>query len=100
MTNVSIILAPHAALKHRAQGDVLVLPEQAIRLGGSGAEILRLCDERRTSQELVKILRARYPDAEGLEGEVTRFVDEMLSLGGLVRIDPGEREPRDRGNIR
>jgi hypothetical protein len=100
LTGAGIILSPHAALKHRAQGDVLVLPEQAIRLGGSGAEILRLCDEQRTRQELAEILRARYPDAAGLEDEVARFVDEMLSLGGLIRVDPDQRGPHDRGNIR
>ena len=87
MTKVRVALSPHAALKHRAQGDVLVLPEQAIRLGGSGAEILRLCDEPRTSEEIAMILRTRYPEASDLEEEVERFVEEMRSLGGLIEVD-------------
>lgn len=81
-------LSRHAALKTRADGDVLVLPEQAIRLGGSGGEILRLCGEGRTVDELVAALGARYPDAEGLDAEVARFLAEMRALGGVVTLAP------------
>ena len=47
-----ILLSRHAALKTRADGDVLVLPERAIRLGGSGGEILRLfCEDGQEHEE-------------------------------------------------
>lgn len=87
-------LSPHAARKARDQGDVLVLPERAIRLEGSGGEILALCDGSRTSAGIVDVLDARYPETPGLAAEVERFLDEMVAMGGLVRVDatqaPGE----------
>ena len=79
-------LSRHAALKTRAQGDVLVLPERAIRVGGSGGEILRLCDGESPSERIVERMRERYPDEEGIESEVLRFLDEMVELGGLVPV--------------
>ncbi len=84
-------LSRHAALKSRTGGDVLVLPERAIRIGGSGGEILRLCEGGRSRDELVRELRARYPETKGIEREVDRFLSEMLALGGLIRVD----EPRE-----
>ncbi len=80
-------LSPHAALKHRREGAVLVLPERAIRLGGSGGEILQLFDRPRTAQEIVASLRARYPESGGVEGEVAGFLARMLGLGALVLSD-------------
>ena len=77
-------LSPHADLKSRADGEVLVLPERAVRLGGSGAEILRLCLEERSGKSVLAVMRERYPGAPGLDSEVMGFLEEMLGLGGLV----------------
>jgi len=79
-------LSRHAALKTRPDGDVLVLPERAIRLGGSGGEILRLCQGGRSRSEIVAEMRARYPETPEIETEVDHFLAEMLELGGLARI--------------
>ncbi|MFO0691403.1 MAG: pyrroloquinoline quinone biosynthesis protein PqqE [Myxococcota bacterium] len=79
-----LVLSAHAALKTRRQGDVLVLPERAIRLGGSGGEILRFFDRARTAAEVAAALAARYPASEGLEPEVQGFVAQMLRVGALV----------------
>ena len=78
-------LSPHAALKLRREGAVLVLPERAIRLGGSGGEILQHFDRPRTRHEIVASLRARYPESGGVEREVDAFLTKMLGLGALVR---------------
>lgn len=82
----ALALSRHADLKHRPRGDVLVLPEQAIRLSGSGGEILALVDGRRDADAIAGVLRARYPDADGLEAEVARFLDEMIELGGVEPV--------------
>ena len=81
----SIALSRHAALKRRTQADVLVLPERAIRLAGSGAEILMLCDGERCAEDITQVLCARYPESDGIRYEVNRFIAEMIELGGLVR---------------
>jgi pyrroloquinoline quinone biosynthesis protein D len=80
---MKLCLSRHAALKARAEGDVLVLPERAIRIGGSGGEILRICEPGRTESQIVSEMRTRYPDSPEIEAEVSRFLSEMLKLGGL-----------------
>jgi coenzyme PQQ biosynthesis protein PqqD len=62
---------------------LVVLPERGVKLGGSGREIVELCDGARTTSEVVAALRARHPGVEGLEEDVYSFVDEMLGLGVL-----------------
>ncbi len=83
--NHRITLSPHADLKTRQEGDILVLPERAMRLGGSGGEILRLCLEPRTADEIIAQLTERHPDVSDLGSSVSAFLDEMIELGGLVR---------------
>ncbi len=87
-----LALSRHAELKTRFHGDVLVLPERAIRLGGSGAEILRLCGGGRSADAIVAALRERYPERPELEREVLGFLARMLDLGGLVEPEaaPGD----------
>ena len=87
MSDPHYALSRHADLKHRAQGDVLVLPERAIQLSGSGGEILALCDGTRTRDEIVRVLAERYPGTAGLAEEVERFLAEMSGLGGLALVD-------------
>ena len=79
-----IALSPHAALKTRAAGDILVLPERGIRVGGSGGEILRLCSDGRSGHDIIASMQARYPDTPGITTQVVAFLDEMLELDGLV----------------
>ena len=79
-----VTISRHASLKTRAQGDVLVLPERALRIGGSGAEILRLCEGEATGESIVAAMRARHPDALGIDAEVLAFLAEMFQLGGIV----------------
>lgn len=84
-----IALSRHAALKRRPQGDVLVLPERAIQLSGSGPEILALCDGTRTADAIAALLAERYAGEKGIEAEVDRFLAEMTRLGGLEGHAPG-----------
>ena len=79
-----VVLSRHADLKRRSQGDVLVLPERAIALAGSGSEILLLCDGERTLADVARALDERYPGTEGLASEVHRFLTEMRDLGGVI----------------
>ena len=80
-------LSRHADLKCRAEGDILVLPERAVRLGGSGGEILRLCDGRHRGDGIVSAMRERYSESPEIEAEIVAFLDEMFELGGIVLLD-------------
>jgi pyrroloquinoline quinone biosynthesis protein D len=78
-----LALSRHADLKQRGDDEILVLPERALRLSGSGGEILRLCDGSRSGGEIVGAMRGRYPGESGIEEEVLAFLEEMRTLGGL-----------------
>jgi hypothetical protein len=83
----SVGLSKHAELKTRKDGSILVLPERAIRLGGSGAEILRLVAEIGRIETILGAMVGRYPGSSEVANEVLRFLEEMLSLGGIVQLD-------------
>jgi pyrroloquinoline quinone biosynthesis protein E len=119
-----LALSPHAAVKVRAEGELLVLPERALRLGGSGGEILRLVGSGQTGPigptglagvggvagatglagsagrsgaAIVEAMRGRYPDeAESVASEIVRFLAEMIEIGGIV-FGAGGEDARDAG---
>ena len=80
-------LSKHADLKTRPEGEILVLPEQAIRVGGSGGEILRLVIEDGNEESIIEAMQLRYPEARELQSEVRRFLEDMVENGGLTRIE-------------
>ncbi len=53
---------------------VLLLPERAVFLNETAAEILGLCDGTRTVPELVAELKRRYPHAE-VEADVLELIE-------------------------
>jgi len=85
------MISRHASLKTRNEGDVLVLPERALRIGGSGAEILRLCEKATTAESIIAALQARHPETPDIPDAVLAFLTEMLALGGIV-FDDGAPE--------
>jgi pyrroloquinoline quinone biosynthesis protein D len=54
---------------------MLMFPEGALRLQGTGREILERCDGQRSLQQIVEELQARYPG-----GENTRIAQEVSSF--------------------
>ncbi|MGH0036295.1 MAG: pyrroloquinoline-quinone synthase PqqC [Myxococcota bacterium] len=82
-------LAPHAQLREEEPDKTLVvLPERAVRLGGSGREILDLCDGRTASVEIARTLVGRHPEVESIWDDVHHFFEQMDRLGVLVREGP------------
>jgi pyrroloquinoline-quinone synthase len=61
----------------------LVVPERAVRINESGAEILDLCDGARTADAVAREIRRRHPDVPGVVSDVHGFLDEMERLGVL-----------------
>ena len=56
---------------------VLLLPERAVILSETAAEILQLCDGGRTGAELIQTLQHKYPGAE-LGGDVAEFLGDAV----------------------
>jgi pyrroloquinoline quinone biosynthesis protein D len=59
------------------QRHILQLPETVVVLHGSGADILALCDGRRTVTEIVAELGARYRTVP--DEEVRRFLSRLVA---------------------
>jgi len=76
-------LSPHAQLREEPDGAVVVLPERAVKIGGSGGEILGLCDGERMTCEIAAAFRAKHPDAPSAGDDVHDFIDEMRRAGVL-----------------
>ncbi|HTA24344.1 MAG TPA: pyrroloquinoline quinone biosynthesis peptide chaperone PqqD [Terriglobales bacterium] len=55
---------------------MLMFPEGALRLQGTGREILERCDGQRSIQEIIDELQAQYKTGDGgrIEQEVSKFL--------------------------
>lgn len=65
--------------------DVLLYPEGLVVLNATGAEVLRLCDGRRSVAEVAAAVAARYGGAD-VGRDVRAFLDG-LAAKGLVLYD-------------
>ena len=72
-------LAPHVRLRFDATRNqsVLLSPESVAVLNRTSADILELCDGRRTLAEIVAELRTRYDGVA--DDQVRAFVDRMAA---------------------
>ncbi|HET9708588.1 MAG TPA: pyrroloquinoline quinone biosynthesis peptide chaperone PqqD [Gemmatimonadales bacterium] len=84
-------MTPRVAAKARLQWDgvrnrhILLYPEGLVALNPTAAEILGLCDGRRTVEEIVAELRSKYESQD-----ITADVQELLAglaAKGLVTYD-------------
>ncbi len=62
---------------------LLLVPEGAVRLNRTAAEVLELCDGERSLDEIVGALSVRYARAD-LRDDVRRVVDAMAARGLVV----------------
>jgi pyrroloquinoline quinone biosynthesis protein D len=61
------------------QRDTLVMPEGAIRLKGTGAEIVSLCDGDRSIDGIIEALKSKYPavPSDQLESDTLEFLKTL-----------------------
>ena len=62
---------------------LLLIPEGAVRLNPTAAEVLELCDGERSIDDIVAALSARYDGAD-LRDDVVELVDAMTQKGLVV----------------
>jgi pyrroloquinoline quinone biosynthesis protein D len=62
---------------------LLLVPEGAVRLNATAAEVLELCDGESSLEDIVGTLSARYGGAD-LDGDVRGLVDAMAQKGLVV----------------
>lgn len=58
---------------------VLLYPEGMVKLNGPAGEILSLVDGQRNLTDIIDLLMAKYPQAEGLDGDVLAFIDDAIN---------------------
>lgn len=63
---------------------VLLSPEAVLVLNPTSAEIVHLCDGRRTIAEILEELRSQYGDINA--DEVRGFIEYLNARGG-IRVD-------------
>jgi pyrroloquinoline quinone biosynthesis protein D len=67
-------------------GTVLLYPEGVLRLNPTGAQILGLCDGRRSIDEIVAVLAGTYVATDGdLRADVLEFLAQ-LSMRQLITL--------------
>ena len=62
---------------------LLLIPEGAVRLNPTAAEVLELCDGERSLDEIVASLSERYQGAD-LRDDVVELIDGMAQKGLVV----------------
>jgi pyrroloquinoline quinone biosynthesis protein D len=62
---------------------ILLIPEGAVRLNPTAAEVLELCDGERSLDDIAGALSARY-DGANLRDDVVELVDAMAQKGLVV----------------
>lgn len=61
------------------QKPVILIPEGIIKLQGTGLEILRCCDGKRTLDEIIILLQEKYKiDSKVLKDEVQTFLTKLV----------------------
>jgi pyrroloquinoline-quinone synthase len=64
-------------------GELVVLPERAVRLSGSGPGILRSCQGEATVEEIALQQSAQHPEAADAQADAFEFLLQMQELGVL-----------------
>ena len=69
-------------------GDVLLIPEGALRLQGPARQIVAACDGTQTVQQIVATLLARFPNAEPakVSEETAAFLNKLMGKGAVEFI--------------
>ena len=62
---------------------LLLVPEGAVRLNPTAAEVLELCDGERSLDDIAGVLSARYDGAD-VRDDVLELVDAMTQRGLVV----------------
>lgn len=83
MTRPRLVTGARLRYDEVREEHLLLVPEGAVRLNPTAAEVLELCDGARSMDDIVSVLSARYDGAD-LDGDVRELVDGMTERGFVV----------------
>ncbi|MGZ6639083.1 MAG: pyrroloquinoline quinone biosynthesis peptide chaperone PqqD [Solirubrobacteraceae bacterium] len=83
MTRPRLVTGARLRYDEVREEHVLLIPEGAVRLNPTAAEVLELCDGERSLDAIVGELSARYDGAD-VRDDVQQLVDAMTQRGLVV----------------
>ena len=83
MRNPCLVTGARLRYDEVREEHLLLVPEGAVRLNPSAAEVLELCDGEHSLDDIVGVLAARYDGAD-LGDDVRGLVDAMAERGLVV----------------
>jgi pyrroloquinoline quinone biosynthesis protein D len=83
MTRPRLVTGARLRYDEVREEHLLLIPEGAVRLNRTAAEVLELCDGERSLDDIVGALSARY-DGSDLRDDVQGLVDGMAERGLVV----------------
>lgn len=91
------ILSAHADFRtDTVRSDAtVVLPERAVELNATGAEILTLCDGQKTTLDIAEQMRARHADNRQAWNDTHEFLGKMRRLGVVENVEQVERDEKN-----
>jgi pyrroloquinoline quinone biosynthesis protein D len=87
MTRPRLVTGARLRYDEVREEHLLLVPEGAVRLNPTAAEVLGLCDGDRSLDDIVGVLSARY-DGSDVGDDVRGLVDAMAQRGLLVDAAP------------
>jgi pyrroloquinoline quinone biosynthesis protein D len=83
MTRPRLVTGARLRYDEVREEHLLLIPEGAVRLNSTAAEVLELCDGERSLDDIVGALSARYEGAD-VRDDVLELVDAMAQRGLVV----------------
>jgi pyrroloquinoline quinone biosynthesis protein D len=83
MTRPRLVTGARLRYDEVREEHLLLIPEGAVRLNPTAAEVLELCDGERSLDDIVGALSARYDGAD-VRDDVLELVDAMTQKGLVV----------------
>jgi pyrroloquinoline quinone biosynthesis protein D len=83
VTRPRLVTGARLAYDDVREEHVLLIPEGAVRLNPTAAEVLELCDGERSLDDIVGALSARYDGAD-LRDDVVELVDALAQRGLVI----------------
>ncbi len=66
---------------------VILFPEGMVKLHGGAGEVMQLVNGKATVGEVVEALKAKFPDAEGIEADIVGMFDMALGKAWIKKVN-------------
>ena len=83
MTRPRLVTGARLRYDEVREEHLLLIPEGAVRLNATAAEVLELCDGTRSLEEIAGALSTRYEGAD-VGGDVQELLDAMAQRGLVI----------------